>query len=455
MTLANHLLRKKQAMYHYDDLKNASGPHLYAKAKQLFPGGTQLFSKRGELFSPQIWPAYFSRAQGCRVWDLDHREFLDMSIMGVGAAVLGYADPDVDAAVQHGIRNGITSTLNCPEEVELAELLIDLHPWAEQIRFARSGGEAIMVAIRIARAATGRDIVLFNGYHGWGDWYLAANLGETSALDGNLMPGLPPHGIPRALQGTSIPVAFENQADLDQKLHQYAGRVAAVIVEPARGKLPLKSDLEYLKAAAHKEGAVLIFDEITSGFRATVGGIHRLLEVNPDIAVFAKGIANGYPLSAVIGRRSVMEAATRTFISSTNWTERLGPIAALTTIKKFLNSHVAEKINSTGRAVKNIWVEAAGLSNLEIAVSGLDSLPNFSFSYENAGEISTYFTEQMLTHGILGFRQFKPSFAHGPEELKIYRDACIQVFAAIQKHGRSNLPVEEVAHSGFYRLAKE
>ena len=442
-------------MYSYEELKNGRGPLLYQRAKQLFPGGTQLFSKRGELFSPQLWPAYYCRAEGCHLWDLDQRKFLDMSIMGVGAAVLGYADAEVNQAVRKGIASGITSTLNCPEEVELAELLIELHPWAEQVRFARCGGEAIMVAIRIARAATGRDVVLFNGYHGWGDWYLAANLGETSALDGNLMPGLPPHGIPRSLQGTAIPVAFEDQADLEQKLQYYAGRVAAVIIEPARGKMPVKAELAYLKAATSKAGAVLIFDEITSGFRATIGGIHRLLEINPDIAVFAKGIANGYPLSAVIGRRSVMEAATKTFISSTNWSERLGPIAALATIKKFMTDQVAAKINTTGRAVKKIWEEAARQAQLEITVSGLDSLPNFSFAYENAGEISTFFTEQMLSHGILGFRQFKPSFAHRDEDLKRYQNACNEIFSALQSSGHRDLPVEEIAHSGFYRLAKE
>lgn len=442
-------------MYTYEELQNSTGPRLYQKAKKIFPGGTQLFSKRGELFSPGLWPAYYSRAQGCRLWDLDHREFLDMSIMGVGAAVLGYADPDVDAAVINAIKNGTTSTLNCGEEVELAELLIDLHPWAEQVRYTRSGGEAMMVAIRIARAATGRDVVLFNGYHGWGDWYLAANLGETTALDGNLMAGLPPSGIPRALQGTAIPFSFEDYGDLAGKLSTYSGKVAAIVVEPARGKLPAKADLENLKAAAQKAGAVLIFDEITSGFRATVGGVHRLYDVAPDIAVFAKGIANGYPLATVIGRRSVMQGATKTFISSTNWTERVGPVAALATIKKFIKENVAEKLNETGRMIKKIWEASARQANLEVTVSGVDSLPNFTFAYENSGEIATYFTEQLLLRGVLGYRQFKPSFAHAEQDLRCYESACRDVFAAIQKHGRGNLPISEVAHAGFYRLAKE
>jgi glutamate-1-semialdehyde aminotransferase len=312
-----------------------------------------------------------------------------------------------------------------------------------------------MVAIRIARAATGRDIVLFNGYHGWGDWYLAANLGESSALDGNLMPGLPPNGIPRALQGSTIPIDFENHKDLAAKLCQYEGKIAAIVVEPARGKMPSKSDLENLRVAASKAGAVLIYDEITSGFRETAGGIHRLLGINPDIAVFAKALANGYPMSAVIGRREVMSAATSTFISSTNWTERVGSTAAVATIKKYINTNVADHLTATGRAIKKIWGDAARENSLEVTISGIDSLPTFSFAYQNAQEIATFFTEQMLLRGILGFRQFKPSFAHGPDELKTYQDACSEVFAAIQKHGRTNLPTDEIAHSGFYRLAKE
>ena len=171
-----------------------SGQDLYRKARKLIPGGTQLLSKRPEMLLPEQWPSYFAKAQGVQVWDLDGRKYIDMSYMGIGSCILGYADPDVDKAVHAAVDAGSMTTLNCPEEVELAELLCELHPWASMVRYARCGGEAMAVAVRVARAATGREKVAFCGYHGWHDWYLAANLGDSAALDGIFCLAL----IPRA-----------------------------------------------------------------------------------------------------------------------------------------------------------------------------------------------------------------------------------------------------------------
>ena len=156
-----------------------------------------LLSKRSEMFLPDQWPAYYSKSKGCHVWDLDGNEFIDMSLMGIGTNILGYGNSEIDEAVRQVIDNGNMSTLNCPEEVYLAEKLIQMHPWADMVRLARSGGEAMSMAIRIARASTKRDVVMFSGYHGWNDWYLAANLGDEKGLDGQLMPGLQPNGVPR------------------------------------------------------------------------------------------------------------------------------------------------------------------------------------------------------------------------------------------------------------------
>src|ERR1035438_10074076 len=172
------------------------------RARRRIPGMTQLLSKRPDMFSLGVWPGYYSRAQGVEVWDLDGNRYIDMSIGGIGANVLGYADPDVDAAVIEAIRRGVSSSLNCPEEIELADLLCELHPWAEMARYTRSGGESMAVAVRIARAHTGRDKLAFCGYHGWHDWYLAANLGSDHALEGHLLPGLAPNGVPKSLAGT-------------------------------------------------------------------------------------------------------------------------------------------------------------------------------------------------------------------------------------------------------------
>ena len=173
------------------------GQELYKKAKKLIPGGTMLLSKRPEMFLPENWPSYFSKAKGCEVWDLDNNKFIDMTIMGIGTNILGYGNDEVDKAVQKVISNGNMSTLNCPEEVQLAEKLIEINPWADMVRFARSGGEANAIAIRIARAASGKDGVAVCGYHGWHDWYLSANHNRENELADHLLPGLNPIGVPK------------------------------------------------------------------------------------------------------------------------------------------------------------------------------------------------------------------------------------------------------------------
>ena len=190
-----------------------TGQDLYKKAKNIIPGGTMLLSKRPEMFLPEGWPSYFDRSKGCYVWDLDGNKYLDMHIMGIGTNILGYGHPIIDEAVSKTIRKGNMSTFNCPEEVALAEKLIEMHPWGDMVRFARSGGEANAIAIRIARAASGRDKIAICGYHGWHDWYLSANLANEEGLNGHLLPGLDPAGVPRNLKGTVIPF---NYNDLDQ-----------------------------------------------------------------------------------------------------------------------------------------------------------------------------------------------------------------------------------------------
>jgi glutamate-1-semialdehyde 2,1-aminomutase len=431
------------------------GQELYKKAKTLIPGGTQLLSKRPEMFAPGVWPAYYSKAKGCRVWDLDDREYIDMSIMGIGANILGYADDEVDAAVIDSINKSVSSSLNCPEEVELAELMIELHPWANMVRYTRSGGEAMAVAVRIARTKTKRDIVLFSGYHGWSDWYIAANLGETDGLDGQLMPGLEPNGVPRGLAGTALPFFFNDIENLAETIKGKESRIAAIVVEPARGEeVPIKY-LQSLKETANEIGAILIFDEITSGFRMCAGGIHLRYNVNPDIAVFAKSIANGYAMAVILGTESVMQATQSTFISSTNWTERIGPTAALATIRKYIREEVDKHLAVIGEKVKNIWIENAKKHKLNLHVSGLASLCHLGFQGETSQILNTYFTTRMLEEGFLGFRQFKSSFAHTLVDVGQYGDAVDLIFSEIASLDHHKILKTPVAHMGFYRLTKE
>ncbi len=430
------------------------GLELYRKAKRLIPGGTQLLSKRPEMFAPEVWPAYYSKAKGYTVWDLAGKPYIDMSIMGIGAAVLGYGDPDVDHAVLEAIQSGVCSSLNCPEEVELAEELVATHPWAQMVRYARSGGEAVSLAVRLARAATKRDIVYFSGYHGWTDWYLAANLGSGAALDGQLMPGLHAAGIPRALKGTSLPFLLTEIDKLKKAVQSNAKDIAAFVIEPARGEDAPPKALAALRELANELGVVLIFDEITSGFRASNGGIHLNYGVNPDVAVFAKGMANGYAMSAVIGKESIMQAAQSTFVSSTNWTERIGPTAALATIRKFKSQPVVKHLISIGDSTKAIWKRTAEKHRLDISISGISALPVFSFNGEHRQSFNTIFTIEMLKLGFLGFRVFKPSFAHTQEVLVEYESALNEVFGLIAKNGPGALKTP-LAHTGFSRLTKE
>ena len=433
-----------------------TGQDLYRKARRLIPGGTQLLSKRPEMFLPEQWPAYYSRAAGAEVWDLDGRHYWDMSYMGIGSLILGAADPDVNAVVQEVVANGSMSTLNAPEEVALAELLCELHPWAQMVRYARSGGESMALAVRIARAKTGRDKVAFCGYHGWHDWYLAANLSTDQALDGHLLPGLAPRGVPRGLTGTALPFHYNQLDELKAIVAQHGRELAAIVMEPLRDHEPAPGFLEGVRALADECGAVWIIDEITAGFRLCCGGAHLLYDVKPDMAVFAKGLSNGYPMAAVIGREAVMQAAQDTFISSTYWTDRIGPAAALATIRKHRKLRVHEHLIRIGSQVQAGWQEAAAQSGLAVEAGGMKPLSHFGFRHEQKQAMRTLYTQLMLDRGFLASVGFYACFAHTPSQIANYLQATQDVFSTIrQAVDRNDLSQQlhgPVAHSGFARL---
>src|SRR3989338_1249337 len=326
---------------------------------------------------PGLWPAYYSKAKGCEVWDLDGNKYTDMSYMGIGSCILGYADKDVNLAVKRAIDGGSMSTLNAPEEVELAETLLRIHPWADMARYARSGGEAMSIAVRIARAATRKDIILFCGYHGWSDWHL--------------LPGLEPKGVPRGLKGTAIPFDYNDTDGFLRLLKRYKGKVAAVIIEPLRDRYPVKGFLETIRRATHREKAVLVIDEITAGWRLCIGGAHKVVGIEPDMAVFAKAMSNGFPMAAIIGKRNVMEKAQETFISSTYWTERIGHVSALATVKKLKGENVPAHLNKTGKKVQEGWGKLAEKHGLALAISGIYPLSHFSFKYKSPLILKTLF----------------------------------------------------------------
>ncbi len=434
-----------------------TGQKLYERARRRIPGGTQLLSKRPELHLPEQWPSYYSRAKGTEVWDMDGNRYIDMSYMGIGACILGYADPDVDGAVKAAIDSGTASTLNCPEEVELADRLCELHPWADMVRYSRAGGEAVAIAVRIARARTKKDKVVFCGYHGWHDWYLAANLGEEDALDGHLLPGLEPAGVPRRLKNTSFPFRYNKIEELKTIVAQHKKEIAAIVMEPVRNYEPDPGFLEEVREIATAIKAVLIFDEVSSGWRLVTGGAHLLYKVNPDMAVFAKAMSNGYPMAAIIGTGDVMQAAQDSFISSTSWTEKIGPTAALSTIRKHHLHNVAEHLVATGKRIQSGWQSAAARHGLRLSISGIPPLAHFDFNYENGQAVRTLFTQEMLGKGFLASNAFYASWAHQDHHVEGYFKAVDETFAfiarAIEENKVEKLLKGPVAHSGFRRLA--
>lgn len=406
------------------------------------------------MFLPDQWPAYYKKADGIEITDLDGNKFLDFSVMSVGATTLGYNDPDVNRAVKKVIGNGSTSTLNASEDVELAELLIKLHPWADMARFARSGGEAVSIAVRIARAATKKDKVAFCGYHGWHDWYLASNLADDKNLDGHLLPGLNPLGVPRNLIKSALPFSYNNFNEL--KSIVAANDIGTIIMEPMRHTSPHKGFLEEVRKIANKIHAVLVFDEISIGWRLTVGGSHLVFGVTPDIAIFSKAMSNGFPMAAVIGKKEIMSVAQDTFISSTSWTERTGPAAALATIKKMKAKNVPKHLEKIGKLIEAGWVKLAKKHKLNLSFIGPYPLITFSFNYPGALELKTLFTQEMLKRGFLAGLTVYVSFAHKESHVKKYISACDEVFGIIQRAIITNtikrLLEGPVAHSGFKRL---
>ena len=430
------------------------GQKLWKRAKHIIPGGSMLLSKRSEMFLPEQWPSYFNQSKGCKVWDLDGKEYIDMSIMGIGTNSLGYGHPEVDQAVSKTIRLGNMSTLNCPEEVFLSEKLIELHPWAEMVRLARSGGEANAIAVRIARAASGKDKVAFCGYHGWHDWYLSVNLSSSKNLEGHLLPGLNPSGVPKSLDNTTFSFTYNNISELEELINQHD--IGVIKMEVSRNEPPLPGYLEKVRELTYRNGIVLIFDECTSGFREAYGGLHKKYGVNPDMAMFGKALGNGYAITAIIGTRDVMEAAQSTFISSTFWTERIGPSAAIKTLEVMKQLESWKVITQKGKRIKKSWQKLADKYGISISHWGIPALAGFSFNNKNALAYKTLVTQEMLAKGYLASNSVYVCIDHTEEIIDGYFAALEEVFSIIQKCENgldvSTLLNGPVCHEGFKRL---
>ncbi len=450
----NSVLFKNSEIKRNEGFYMKKGQKLYKRAKEIIPGGNMLLSKRPEMFLPDNWPSYFSKSKGCTVWDLDGVDYIDMSIMGIGTNILGYGNDSVDEVVNRIVSNGNMSTLNCPEEVYLAEKLIEINPWSDMVRFARTGGEANAIAIRIARAASGKDNVAICGYHGWHDWYLASNIKSNSALESHLLSGLEANGVPKSLDGTVFPFHYNNFLELEQIVNE--NDIGIIKMEVERNQGPKDNFLQNVRDLATKKGIILIFDECTSGFRETYGGIHKKYDVEPDIAMFGKALGNGYSITAVVGKKDIMEAAQNTFISSTFWTERIGPAAALKTLEIMDELKSWNIISNSGSYIKEQWKRISSDFDINISISGIEALPSFRFESQNHLAYKTLITQEMLKKNFLANTSVYLCTEHSKEIIDSYLSELRAIFSIIRDCEDGNdinsILDGPICHDGFSRL---
>jgi len=414
---------------------------LYNFAKKIIPGGVMLFSKRPENYLPNKWPTYFRKAKGAYLWDLNNKKFLDM-FFGVGQSVLGYANAKVDKAVIESNKSGNISSLNSFQEVELAKKLIKIHPWSGFARFAKTGGEAGAIATRIARSINNKEKIAICGYHGWHDWYLAANLKSKNNLNSHLLKGLKSVGVPRSLKNTIYPFRMNNFLDLN-KIKKLKN-LSAVVMEVQREKEPNLDFLKEIRKFCNKKKVILIFDECTSGFRETYGGIHLRHGVYPDLLTLGKALGNGYPITCILGKKKFLKYASRSFISSTFWTEKSGLVAALATIEFMKKNKTHTKILKTGQKVKNIWRKISNKYNLPIKIYGLDSIPCFKILSKHSNKYKTLITQELLKKNILATNQLYVSIVHSTKLINEYSKELDKVFKKIQLCEKRKLDINKL-----------
>jgi len=402
----------------------------WKKAIKIIPGGNGLLSKRPNRFLPEGWPTYYLKAKGISIWDLNSKKYIDFSTMGVGSAILGYANSKIDSSVVKYLRKGVNTTLNCPEEYFLARELLKYDKFAQQVKFARGGGEAMSLAIRIVRASSKNTKIAFAGYHGWHDWYLAANLKKKTNLNNHLLKNLIPIGIPKGLKNTIVPFKFNNSDQIEDICKK--NKLSAIIIEGARNEYPTKEFVKKVNYLKKKYKLCLVIDEITSGWREQNGGVYKKVGLKPDLVIYGKALGNGYAISAVVGKRKYMNNCQDTFISSTAWTERIGFISALSTIKFFTKNKVGKIINKNGKYIQDGWRAIAKKNNLLITTNKFLPMPSFSFNYGKLNEkLHTFFTELMLKRNYLATNSMSVTFAHTRKEIDKYIKKCDEVFEII------------------------
>lgn len=405
-----------------------------ARAELTIPLGTQTFSKSRTQYPVGVSPLFAKKAKRAYIWDIDGNKYIDL-VNALAAVTLGYGDKKVENAVKKQMKMGVSLSLPTKLEAEVSELITQLVPAAEMVRFSKNGSDATSAAIRLARSYTGRDHIIVCGYHGWQDWYI----GSTSRNS----------GVPKAVSGLTHSFEYNNIDSLKEKITLLDGNLAAVILEPMNSTYPKTGFLESVKDLTHKAGAVLIFDEIITGFRFSRGGAQEQFKVIPDLATLGKGIANGFPLAAVVGKKEIMLEMEKVFISGTFGGELLSLAASKVVLQRHIDEDVCGDLAEKGNKLAELTLKAIHENNIDdvISLSGhptwkfinWESTPNYS-----AQEIKTYFMQEVFQEGILVLGTHNITQAHNNRTINKIFDSYFRVFQKIKSALESNKLKEEL-----------
>mgnify|MGYP001396175221 CR=1 FL=1 len=401
---------------------------LKARAERLIPSCTQTFSKGPTQFVQGVAPVFLKRGQGSHVWDVDGNEYIDYP-MGLGPVILGHNYPEVTEAVQRQLQEGSAFSLPHPLEVEVAELLSEIIPCAEMVRFGKNGSDVTSAAVRVARAYTGRDLIACCGYHGWQDWYIGTTTRRI--------------GVPKPVQALTVTFEYNDIQSLRRLFAEHPQRIAAVIMEPIGIQDPTDNFLHEVRTLAQQEGALLVFDEVITGFRVAMGGAQEHFGVTPDIACFGKAMGNGFPISAIVGRRDVMELFNEVFFSFTFGGEAVSLSAAKATIEVLRGKKVIPHLWEQGQRLKDGYHVLAAEHGITDFTQCLGLPPHTVAVFRNEQgqeslEMKSLFMQECLKRGILFSGVQNTCFSHSPADidttLRVY-NAAMEILADAIRHG--------------------
>lgn len=394
-----------------------------SRAESVIPLGSQTFSKSKTQYPVGAAPLFASRSKGCHTWDVDGNEYVDL-VSSLGAVALGYGDEEIDEAVIRQLRDGVTLSLSHPIEAEVAERLVNLIPCAEMVRFGKNGTDATSAAIRLSRAFTGRDHVVVTGYHGWQDWYI----GSTTM---NL-------GVPNQTQALTHAISFNDLEALEAKIKQLPNQIAALVMEPMTSVWPLDGYLNEVRRITQENGIVLVFDEMLTGFRFAPGGAQEYFGVTPDLAAFGKALANGFPLSAVVGRRDILAMMPKIFFSGTFGGETLSLAAARVVLDRMATGKPTSELSRIGGELCTRIENEVLLVGDPVTMSGHDSWKFINWSIEDPetlAQAKTLFLQEMLREGVLVLNTHDVTTAFSQEDI----DHVVKAFSKAMEILRNGL----------------